>query len=170
MPARTPSTARKAAIKAGRKRIVRGLGKNRNAWEVLIRDHHESYIGWAEFERNQRLISDNANGKSLMSRGPIRRLTPWKRGVPRTQRRTPYRAGARASALRGLPSASAIRRGRSCQSSGRGRTGAALERALACGAGALEDELAGLAASAETPLTQLERERLLALGADVESA
>jgi hypothetical protein len=35
---------------------------------------------------------------------------------------------------------------------------------------ALEDELAGLAASAEALLTQLERERLLALRADVGSA
>lgn len=39
----------------------------------MIHDHHEGYIGWAEFERNQRLISDNANGKSFMSRGAIRR-------------------------------------------------------------------------------------------------
>ena len=40
---------------------------------VLIRDHHEGYIGWDEFERNQRLISDNANGKSWASRGSVRR-------------------------------------------------------------------------------------------------
>ncbi len=33
----------------------------------------EGYIGWAEFERNQRLIADNTNGKSFMSRGSIRR-------------------------------------------------------------------------------------------------
>jgi hypothetical protein len=52
---------------------MRGFRKDRSAWEVLIQDHHESYIGWAEFERNQRLITDNANGKSFMSRGSIRR-------------------------------------------------------------------------------------------------
>ena len=39
----------------------------------MIRDHHEGYISWAEFENNQRLIADNANGKSFMSRGSIRR-------------------------------------------------------------------------------------------------
>ena len=39
----------------------------------MILDHHEGYISWAEFERNQRLIADNANGKSFMSRGSIRR-------------------------------------------------------------------------------------------------
>src|ERR1700750_2648585 len=43
------------------------------SWEVLIRDHHAGYISWAEFERNQQLIADNANGKRFMSRGAIRR-------------------------------------------------------------------------------------------------
>jgi excisionase family DNA binding protein len=66
-------TGSRITIEAGRKRIVRGFRKDRNAWEVLIFDHHEGYIDWAEFERNQRLISDNANGKSFMSRGSIRR-------------------------------------------------------------------------------------------------
>ena len=37
--------------------------------DVLIRDHHQGYIGWDAFERNQRLIKDNANGKSFASRG-----------------------------------------------------------------------------------------------------
>ena len=66
-------TGSRVTIEAGRKRIVRGFRKDRGAWEVLIPDHHEGYIGWAEFERNQRLIADNANGKSFMSRGSIRR-------------------------------------------------------------------------------------------------
>jgi excisionase family DNA binding protein len=66
-------TGSRVTIEAGRKRIVRGFRKDRSAWEVLILDHHEGYITWAEFERNQRLISDNANGKSFMSRGSVRR-------------------------------------------------------------------------------------------------
>jgi excisionase family DNA binding protein len=66
-------TGSRTTIEAGRKRIVRGFRKERAAWEVLIPDHHDGYIGWADFERNQRLISDNANGKSFMSRGSIRR-------------------------------------------------------------------------------------------------
>jgi DNA invertase Pin-like site-specific DNA recombinase len=66
-------TGSRVTIEAGRKRIVRGFRKDRDAWEVLIPDHHEGYIGWAEFERNQRLIADNTNGKSFMSRGSIRR-------------------------------------------------------------------------------------------------
>jgi DNA invertase Pin-like site-specific DNA recombinase len=66
-------TGSRITIEAGRKRIVRGFRKDRDSWEVLIRDHHQGYISWAEFERNQRLIADNANGKSFMSRGSIRR-------------------------------------------------------------------------------------------------
>ena len=28
-------------------------------WEVFIKDHHEGYISWAEFERNQVLLAGN---------------------------------------------------------------------------------------------------------------
>jgi len=66
-------TESRVTIADGRKRIVRGFRKDRGSWEVLIYDHHEGYIDWTEFDRNQRLISDNANGKSFMSRGSIRR-------------------------------------------------------------------------------------------------
>jgi len=66
-------TGSRITIEAGRKRVVRGFRKDRSTWEVLILDHHEGYIGWADFERNQRLISDNTNGKSFMSRGSVRR-------------------------------------------------------------------------------------------------
>jgi excisionase family DNA binding protein len=64
----------RVTIEGGRKRIMRDtLRRDWRAWEVLIHDHHERYISWAEFERNQRLIADNANGKSYMGRGSIRR-------------------------------------------------------------------------------------------------
>jgi DNA invertase Pin-like site-specific DNA recombinase len=32
-------------------------------WEVMIKDHHERYIEWSEFERNQKLLAANAYGK-----------------------------------------------------------------------------------------------------------
>ena len=66
-------SASKVGIENGRKRIVRGFRVERPDWQVLIRDRHEGYIGWDAFERNQRLISDNANGKSWASRGAVRR-------------------------------------------------------------------------------------------------
>src|ERR1700728_2787054 len=64
----------RVSIEGGRKRIMRdNLRRDWKEWEVLIHDHHEGYIPWAEFERNQHLIADNANGKSYMGRGSIRR-------------------------------------------------------------------------------------------------
>jgi len=66
-------SASKVGIENGRKRIIRGFRVERPDWQVLIHDHHEGYIGWDAFERNQRLISDNANGKSWASRGAVRR-------------------------------------------------------------------------------------------------
>lgn len=37
-------------------------------WTVLIRDHHEGYISWEEFARNQDLIADNAHMKKRTAR------------------------------------------------------------------------------------------------------
>lgn len=60
-------------IENGRKRTIRSTRRNWKEWDVLIKDHHEGYISWEEFERNQRLIADNANRRSNMGRGSIRR-------------------------------------------------------------------------------------------------
>ena len=66
-------TASRVTVENGRKRISRGHRRDREEWDVLIVDHHEGYISWAEFERNQRLIADNANCRGLMVRGAVRR-------------------------------------------------------------------------------------------------
>jgi excisionase family DNA binding protein len=63
----------RVVIENGRKRIIRSMQRDWRSWSVLIQDHHEDYIPWVEFERNQHLIADNANGKRFMSRGAIRR-------------------------------------------------------------------------------------------------
>jgi excisionase family DNA binding protein len=39
----------------------------------LLPEHHEGYISWLEYERNQRLIADNAQSKGMMARGSVRR-------------------------------------------------------------------------------------------------
>ena len=39
-----------------------------DAWSVLIRDHHEGYITWEEFLRNQTMIADNAHMQTRMAR------------------------------------------------------------------------------------------------------
>ncbi len=66
-------TGSRVTVENGRKRVVRGLRRERGDWDVLIRDHHEGYVSWEEFERNQRLIADNANCKGRMVRGAVRR-------------------------------------------------------------------------------------------------
>ncbi len=66
-------TTSKTIIDDGRKRVRRGLRRPRTEWEVLIKDQHEGYITWDEFERNQRVIADNATGKgSAAARGAAR--------------------------------------------------------------------------------------------------
>ena len=60
-------------IENGRKRILRGYRKDRSEWAVLLVDHHEGYLSWPDYERNQRLIADNANGKGMMVRGAVRK-------------------------------------------------------------------------------------------------
>src|SRR5437763_324770 len=65
-------TGSRMTIENGRKRILRGHRKDRSDWAVLLVDHHEGYLSWADYERNQRLIADNANGKGMMVRGAVR--------------------------------------------------------------------------------------------------
>jgi DNA invertase Pin-like site-specific DNA recombinase len=65
--------SRSVTIANGRKRIINRRRRNSNEWDVLIKAHHEGYITWNEYERNQRLIADNANRKSNITRGSVRR-------------------------------------------------------------------------------------------------
>ena len=67
-------TTSKVIVEDGRKRVRRGLRRPRIEWDVLLKDQHEGYITWDEFERNQRVIADNATGKgSAIARGAARR-------------------------------------------------------------------------------------------------
>lgn len=50
----------------------KGHRRPREEWEVLIKNHHEGYISWDEYERNQRQIQENAAMKGSMTRGPVR--------------------------------------------------------------------------------------------------
>ena len=65
-------TYSRVRFERGRKRVVRGNRRARKEWPILILDHHESYIGWDEYERNQELIRQNANMKGVMVRGAAR--------------------------------------------------------------------------------------------------
>src|SRR5262245_54016705 len=67
-------TTSKVVIEDGRKRVRRGLRRPQTEWDVLLKDQHEGYVTWEEFERNQRVIADNATGKgSAIARGVARR-------------------------------------------------------------------------------------------------
>ena len=65
-------TTQRLRLEEGRKRIVRGHKQAREEWSVLLLDHHEGYISWEQYERNLRLIADNANSKGLMVRRAVR--------------------------------------------------------------------------------------------------
>ena len=63
----------KVSVEDGRKRVKRGLRRPLADWDVLLKDQHEGYITWSEFERNQQVIADNATGKgSATVRGAVR--------------------------------------------------------------------------------------------------
>ncbi len=66
-------TGSRTVIEGGRKRVIQGLRKPQEDWDVLIPDHHDGYISWETYERNQRLIADNVTGKFGPGRGAIRR-------------------------------------------------------------------------------------------------
>jgi hypothetical protein len=66
-------TMSKVSIEDGRKRIKRGLRRPQSEWDVLLKDQHEGYISWSEFERNQRVITNNATGKGSAVTGAVRR-------------------------------------------------------------------------------------------------
>jgi Recombinase len=66
-------TESRTTIKRGRKRVTRGFRRDRSDWEVLLVDHHDGYVSWADFERNQRLIADNATSKGMPPRGALRK-------------------------------------------------------------------------------------------------
>src|SRR5467141_1750469 len=53
----------KVSLEEGRKRVNRGVRRPMAEWDVLLKDQHEGYISWSEFERNQQVITDNATGK-----------------------------------------------------------------------------------------------------------
>lgn len=67
-------TTSRVSVENGRKRVRRGVHRPMAEWDVLIKDHHEAYITWDEFERNLHAIANNANGKgSANVKGAVRR-------------------------------------------------------------------------------------------------
>ena len=53
---------KRTEIVEGRARKSYGHGKPIGTWEVMIKEHHEGYIGWAKYERNQKQLASNTYG------------------------------------------------------------------------------------------------------------
>jgi excisionase family DNA binding protein len=56
-------TENRTAIIDGRARKTYGHHRPLNDCEILLKDHHESYVDWAEYERNQKQLAVNAYGR-----------------------------------------------------------------------------------------------------------
>jgi excisionase family DNA binding protein len=66
-------TGSRVRFEGGRKVVIHGVARRREEWEVLIRDHHQGYISWEEYDRNQKVIAGNANMKGTMVAGSVRK-------------------------------------------------------------------------------------------------
>jgi excisionase family DNA binding protein len=55
---------KRTSIVEGRARRSYGHRKPYGTWEVMIKDHHEGYISWDEFERNQKQLAINNYGRA----------------------------------------------------------------------------------------------------------
>ena len=65
-------TETRTHVVAGAPHTTRGHRRPRAQWMVLLRDHHEGYIPWDAYERNQQLLADNAQMKGQMAAGAVR--------------------------------------------------------------------------------------------------
>jgi len=80
---RTRTTTR---VVDGRARKRHGIAVPRDEWAVLLKDHHEGYIAWDEYDTIQRQITDNANMEGRMTRGAARQGEALLAGLLRCQR------------------------------------------------------------------------------------
>lgn len=55
---------KRTSIVVGRARRSYGHSKPMGSWEVFIKDHHEGYISWDAYERNQKQLALNTYGRA----------------------------------------------------------------------------------------------------------
>lgn len=60
-------------LEQGRKRILRAKLREQAEWQVVIAHHHEGYIDWETFQRNQKVIDNNASVKGDLVQGSVKR-------------------------------------------------------------------------------------------------
>ncbi|KAB0455420.1 recombinase family protein [Agrobacterium radiobacter] len=64
--------AQRTRIIDGRARKATGVRKPRDEWSVLLRDNHQGYISWREYEENHKLLAENAHMKKNCDRKSAR--------------------------------------------------------------------------------------------------
>jgi DNA invertase Pin-like site-specific DNA recombinase len=64
--------SQRTEIVDGRARKASAHRKPMQSWNVLLRDHHQGYIEWGEFEENQKMIAENAHMQKRASRKSAR--------------------------------------------------------------------------------------------------
>ena len=74
-------TETRTRVVDGRAHKTRGHQREREEWIVLLREHHEGYIDWDTYERNRRLIADNAQMKGYDGAGRAARGAQSARGT-----------------------------------------------------------------------------------------
>src|SRR5262245_7692570 len=117
---------KRTEIVDGRARTSYGHRKPLAEWTVLLKDHHQGYIDWAEFERNRKQLAVNnyaklGGAKSGRGADGDRSGGRGRAEVHGNTRRTTARrrTGAAAGAVRSRARGTALRRLRSRQSSDR---------------------------------------------------
>lgn len=103
--------AQRTLIIDGRARKANGLRKPRDDWSVLLRDNHEGYITWREYEENQKLLTENAHMKRNCDRKSARGGRALLTGLMRCGR-----CGRMMRVFYGSAKGNAPRRRRSCGS------------------------------------------------------
>jgi excisionase family DNA binding protein len=66
-------TKRRVILDQGQKRVVKQRRWRPEDWEVFLPDHHEAYISWQEFVKNQETLAHNRNQRGEAVRGSARK-------------------------------------------------------------------------------------------------
>jgi DNA invertase Pin-like site-specific DNA recombinase len=79
-------TCTRTTVEDGQAQKTRGHRQEREEWTVLLRDHHDGYISWEQYEQNQKRIQENVAMKGSMIRGPVRNGKSLAAGLLRCRR------------------------------------------------------------------------------------
>jgi len=79
-------TVTRTKLVNGRAHRIAGVRRAQREWTVFLREHHQGYISWADYEAAQAQLQENAQMKGLMSRGAARHGDALLAGLLRCRR------------------------------------------------------------------------------------